>query len=78
MFYPLVNKQFANWKMAMEIVDKNPLKMVMFHSFLYVYQRVTPRNVAITMVKALEMSGRWPMIGHPLQPSHAGWWFQPL
>jgi hypothetical protein len=21
MFYPLVNKQFANWKMAMEIVD---------------------------------------------------------
>jgi hypothetical protein len=32
--------------MAIEIVDLHPLKMVMFHSFLYVYQmvRMSPRR----------------------------------
>ena len=32
--------QFANWKMAIKKVDLPIDSMVMFHSFLYVYQRV--------------------------------------
>ena len=32
--------QFANLNMAIDIVDLPSYKMVIFHSFLYVYQRV--------------------------------------
>jgi hypothetical protein len=32
--------QFANWKMAMEIVDLPSYNMVIFHGFLYGYQKV--------------------------------------
>ena len=34
----LVNKQFANSKISIEIVDLPINSMVIFHSFLYVYQ----------------------------------------
>ena len=39
--------QFANLKMAIEIVDFSIKKMVISHSFLYVYQRYTEtiRNI---------------------------------
>jgi len=43
MIYPLVNIHSLLLKMAIEIVD-SLIKMVMFHSFLYVYQRVNGRN----------------------------------
>ena len=36
----LVNKQFANLKITIEIVDWPSYKIVIFHSFLLVYQRV--------------------------------------
>ena len=36
----LVNIQKANWNMAIEIVELPIKKMGIFHSFLYVYQRV--------------------------------------
>ena len=33
--------KIANWKMAIEIVDVNPLDMVMSHSYASHYQRVS-------------------------------------
>ena len=38
--YPLVNTRFAI-EMAIEIVDLPSYKMVIFHSYVNVYQRVT-------------------------------------
>ena len=32
--YPLVNSQFANWKMTIEIVDVPINSMVIFHSYV--------------------------------------------
>ena len=39
--HPLVNEQFANLKMAIEIVDLPMNSMVIFHSDVTVYQRDT-------------------------------------
>jgi len=39
-WYPLVNVNKKLLKMAIEIVDIYPLKMVIFHSYVAVYQRV--------------------------------------
>ena len=39
-FPGLVNIQKANWKMAIEIVDLPLNSMVIFHSYVNVYQRV--------------------------------------
>ena len=44
--------QFANWKMAIEFVDLPT--MVIFHSFLYVYQRVYLINFSLLMVKSVK------------------------
>lgn len=38
--YPLVNFHSSLLKLATEIVDNCPFKMVIFRVFLYVYQRV--------------------------------------
>ena len=38
--YPLVNSQFANWKMAIEIVDLPMKSGVFFHRYVNVYRRV--------------------------------------
>ena len=38
--YPLVNQQFANWKITMLLMGKSTISMAMFNSFLYVYQMV--------------------------------------
>ena len=38
--YPLVNKQFANLNMAIEIVDVSIKNGGSFHSYVNVYQRV--------------------------------------
>ena len=46
------HSQFAIEAMAIEIVDF-PISMVIFHSFLYVYQRVTPQ-------KYLQFPSRFP------------------
>ena len=44
MVYPLVNQQFANWKMAIEIVDFPINSMVIFHSYVNVYQMVPTKK----------------------------------
>ena len=40
--YPLVNKQFAIENGPVEIVDLPINSMVIFHSFVYVYQMIVP------------------------------------
>ena len=40
MGYPLVNKQFAIESMAIEFVDLPIILIVIFHSYVNVYQRV--------------------------------------
>ena len=59
-------QQFANWKMAIEIVSFPINSMVMFYSYVTVYQRVTSGKLTITkhqpfnQVKCLKMSPQNP------------------
>jgi hypothetical protein len=59
MFYPLgnVNKKLLN--MAREIVALPKKKMVMFHSFWYVYQRVYPWDPALLPQSTARCRARW-------------------
>ena len=45
--YPLVNKQFAIENGPVEIVDLPINSMVIFHSFVYVYQMIVPIKTSI-------------------------------
>ena len=53
---PLVNQRFANWKMAIEIVSFLMNSMVIFHTYVNVYQRVVMvlRTRAIKQKKRLK------------------------
>ena len=55
MGYSLVNKQFANWKMAIEIVDLPINSMVIFHS----YVTMVFGGVVATMEISQPIPGWW-------------------
>ena len=79
MGYPLVNKQQAIEHGPVEIVVLPSYKMVIFHRFLYVYQRVYDHQFWLNMVIFFcdfmgRSCGKWPGISQCLkgqwQPQH--------
>ena len=65
--YPLVICYIANWKMAKEIVDLPSLKMVIFHSYVNVYQRV-PRPSKYPKKKDIKVRRSRPL--EPILSNH--------